>query len=208
MSLGSSFDTLLCRTLPRLRSVGLRARPLPFTTIKPSNRHVFINNYTCYMEVRFICTLLTRRRGADWTRHKHKRESGRPISVVCSLVMCLMCVQWAQGLIGVCRGTFEVPVSGGIHTCHAGETIRLWVLGVRMPGRMPGEGENSRSVVSPECRPGANLWLTAPRGAPVSLTRRLRRAVAVWPEEPGYCCSFLPERRRAPAPAPDLQEFN
>ena len=23
-----------------------------------------------------------------------------------------------------------------------------------------------------------------------------------------YCCSFLPERRRAPAPAPDLQEFN
>ena len=53
-----------------------------------------------------------------------------------------------------------------------------------MPGRMPGEGENSRSVVSPECRPGANLWLTAPR-APVSLTRRLRRAVAVWPEEPG-----------------------
>ena len=145
---------------------------------------------------------------ADWTRHTHKRESGRPISVVCSLVMCLMCsghIRFDWRLSGYV--SFEVPVSRGIHTCHAGETIRLWVLGVRMPGRMPGEGENSRSVVSPECRPGANLWLTAPR-APVSLTRRLRRAVAVWPEEPGYCCSFLPERRRAPAPAPDLQEFN
>jgi len=40
------------------------------------------------------------------------------------------------------------------------------------------------STVGVWCRPGANLWLTAPR-APVSLTRRLRRAVAVWPEEPG-----------------------
>jgi hypothetical protein len=70
--------------------------------------------------------------------------------------------------------------------------------GVRPSERRRAWGDSSKRASEPDAEPPPRArWSThySPR-APVSLTRRLRRAVAVWPEEPGLTPAPTLLRRR------------